>query len=88
MLVAGIVTGRRGLAERRMPAITFGMLMLAAGCDVCGLRPSLAIVALGTATALAGVPVRQLDVPRPAGDTRQVGVVPPTPADAVGRPVR
>ncbi len=182
MLVAGIVIGRRGLAERRMPALTFGMLMLAVGCAVCGLRPSLAVVALGTAIALAGVPVvssasttmlhervpaamlgrtfalrggigraldplgavvagvaistvaepamssdgtlrssvgrvldtgdgrgaalvmilvggalatlaimarssaslRQLDVPRPAGNARQVEVVPPTPAEAVG----
>lgn len=57
MLAAGIVVGRRGLAERRMPAVTFGMFMLAVGCAVCGLRPSLAVVAVGTAIALAGVPV-------------------------------
>jgi MFS family permease len=57
MLGAGVVVGRRGLADRRMPAVTMGIFMLAAGSAVCGLRPSLAIVALGTAIALAGVPV-------------------------------
>jgi hypothetical protein len=31
--------------------------MLAVGCALCGLRPSLALVALGTAIALAGVPI-------------------------------
>jgi MFS family permease len=57
MLAAGILVGRRGLAERRMPAVTSGMLLLAVGCAVCGLRPSLVVVAVGTAIALAGVPV-------------------------------
>lgn len=57
MLGAGVVIGRRGLADRRMPAVTLGLMMLAAGCAVCALRPSLAVVALGTAIALAGVPV-------------------------------
>ncbi len=36
MLVAGIVIGRRGLAERRVPALTFGMLMLAVGARSAG----------------------------------------------------
>jgi MFS family permease len=57
MLGASVVIGRRGLAARRLPAVTFGMFMLAVGCAVCGLRPSLAVVALGTAIALAGAPV-------------------------------
>ncbi|HSP28956.1 MAG TPA: MFS transporter [Ilumatobacteraceae bacterium] len=57
MLGAGVVIGRRGLAERRMPAITLGVFMLAAGCAICGLRPSLAIVAIGASIALAGVPI-------------------------------
>lgn len=57
MLVAGVVIGRRGLTERRMAAVTLGTSMLAVGCGVCGLRPSLAVVALGSAIALAAVPV-------------------------------
>jgi MFS transporter, DHA3 family, macrolide efflux protein len=57
MLAAGIVVGRRGLPDRRVPAITMGLFILAAGCAICGLRPSLAVVALGTAVALAGVPI-------------------------------
>jgi hypothetical protein len=57
MLAAGIVIGRRGLAERRMPAVTIGVSMLAAGCAISAIRPSLAIVAVGTAVALAAVPI-------------------------------
>ena len=57
MLGAGVVIGRRGLADRRIPAITLGVFMLAAGCAICGLRPSLTVVALGAAVALAGVPI-------------------------------
>jgi hypothetical protein len=57
MLGAGIVIGRRGLAERRMPAVTIGVSMLAAGCAISAVRPSLAIVAVGTAVALAAVPI-------------------------------
>ena len=57
MLGAGVVIGRRGLPDRRVPAITLGVFMLAAGCAICGLRPSLAVVALGAAVALAAVPV-------------------------------
>jgi predicted MFS family arabinose efflux permease len=57
MLAAGVMIGRRGLADRRMPAITLGLSMLAAGCAITGLRPSLAVVAVGAAVALAGVPV-------------------------------
>ncbi len=57
MLGAGIVIGRRGLPDRRVPAITMGLFMLAAGCAICGLRPSLTVVALGAAVALAAVPI-------------------------------
>jgi MFS family permease len=57
MMAAGIVIGRRGLPERLVPAVSLGVLMLSAGCAICGLRPSLAVVALGTAIAFAGVPV-------------------------------
>jgi MFS family permease len=57
MLGAGIAIGRRGLSERRMPAVTIGVLMLAAGCAISAVRPSLAIVAIGTAIALAAVPI-------------------------------
>jgi MFS transporter, DHA3 family, macrolide efflux protein len=57
MLGVGLVVGRRGLSDRRMPAVTLGVSMLAVGCALCGLRPSLALVALGTAIALAGVPI-------------------------------
>ncbi len=57
MLGAGVVIGRRGLADRRVPAITLGLFMLAAGCALCGLRPSLVVVALGAAVVLGGVPI-------------------------------
>jgi MFS transporter, DHA3 family, macrolide efflux protein len=57
MLGAGIVIGRRGLPDRRVPAIAMGLFMLAAGCAICGLRPSLTVVALGAAVALAAVPI-------------------------------
>jgi MFS transporter, DHA3 family, macrolide efflux protein len=57
MLGAGIVIGRRGLPARRVPAITTGLFMLAAGCAISGLRPSLAVVALGAAVSLAAVPI-------------------------------
>jgi MFS transporter, DHA3 family, macrolide efflux protein len=57
MLCAGVAIGRRGLADRRVPAITLGVTMLAAGCAICGLRPSLAAVAVGAAIAMAGVPI-------------------------------
>jgi MFS transporter, DHA3 family, macrolide efflux protein len=57
MLGVGIVIGRRGLPDRRVPAITMGLIALAAGCAICGLRPSLAVVALGAAIALAAVPI-------------------------------
>ncbi|HSM66501.1 MAG TPA: MFS transporter [Ilumatobacteraceae bacterium] len=57
MLGVGLVVGRRGLSDRRMPAVTLGVSMLAVGCALCGLRPSLVLVALGTAIALAGVPI-------------------------------
>jgi MFS family permease len=57
MLGAGVVIGRRGLPDRRVPAITLGVSMLAAGCAICGLRPSLAVVAFGAAIALAAVPI-------------------------------
>jgi MFS transporter, DHA3 family, macrolide efflux protein len=57
MLGSGIVMGRRGLSDRRVHAIVSGLFMLAAGCAICGLRPSLGIVALGVAVALAGVPI-------------------------------
>jgi MFS family permease len=40
-----------------VPAITLGVSMLAAGCAICGLRPSLAVVAFGAAIALAAVPI-------------------------------
>jgi DHA3 family macrolide efflux protein-like MFS transporter len=57
MLAAGVLIGQRGLPERRVPAITLGVFMLAAGCAICGLRPSLAVVAIGAAVALAAVPL-------------------------------
>ena len=57
MLGAGVVIGQRGLPERRVPAITLGVFMLAAGCAICGIRPSLAVVAIGAAIALAAVPI-------------------------------
>jgi MFS family permease len=57
MLGTGVVIGRRGLPDRRVPAITLGVSMLAAGCAICGLRPSLAVVAFGAAIALAAVPI-------------------------------
>jgi MFS family permease len=57
MLGAGVLIGQRGLPERRVPAITLGVFMLAAGCAICGLRPSLAVVAIGAAIALAAVPL-------------------------------
>jgi MFS family permease len=57
MIGASIVIGQRGLPERRVPAITLGLFMLAAGCAICGLRPSLAVVAIGAAIALAAVPI-------------------------------
>lgn len=57
MLGAGIVIGRRGLPDRRVRTIALGLFMLAAGCGICGLRPSLAVVALGAAIALAAVPI-------------------------------
>jgi MFS transporter, DHA3 family, macrolide efflux protein len=57
MLGAGIAIGRRGLPDRRVPAIVLGLFMLAAGCGICGLRPSLAVVAIGAAVALAAVPI-------------------------------
>lgn len=57
MLGTSVVIGRRGLSGRRVPVITLGLFMLAAGCALCGLRPSLVVVAIGTAIALAGVPV-------------------------------
>jgi MFS family permease len=40
-----------------VPAIVMGLVMLAAGCGICGLRPSLSVVALGAAVALAAVPL-------------------------------
>jgi MFS family permease len=40
-----------------VPAITLGVFVLAAGCAICGLRPSLAVVAIGAAIALAAVPL-------------------------------
>jgi DHA3 family macrolide efflux protein-like MFS transporter len=57
MIGASIVIGQRGLPERRVPVITLGVFMLAAGCAICGLRPSLAVVAVGAAIALAAVPI-------------------------------
>jgi hypothetical protein len=57
MLIAGLAIGRRGLTQRRMAAVALGTSMLAVGCGVCGLRPSLAVVALGSAIALAAVPL-------------------------------
>jgi MFS family permease len=57
MLGAGVLIGQRGLPERRVPAITLGVFVLAAGCAICGLRPSLAVVAIGAAIALAAVPL-------------------------------
>jgi MFS family permease len=57
MIGASVVIGQRGLPERRVPVITLGVFTLAAGCSICGLRPSLAVVAIGAAIALAAVPV-------------------------------
>jgi MFS family permease len=57
MIGSSMVIGQRGLPERRVPAIALGVCMLAAGCTICGLRPSLAVVAIGAAIALAAVPV-------------------------------
>ena len=57
MIGASVVIGQQGLPERRVPAITLGVFMLAAGCAICGLRPSLAVVAIGSAIALAAVPI-------------------------------
>jgi MFS transporter, DHA3 family, macrolide efflux protein len=57
MLGVGVVIGRRGLSDRRTGAVTLGLALLAVGCALCGLRPSLALVALGTAIAFAGVPI-------------------------------
>jgi len=57
MLAASLALGRWGLPGRRVPAITSGLLALAMGCAITGVRPSLALVSLGMAIALAGVPV-------------------------------
>jgi DHA3 family macrolide efflux protein-like MFS transporter len=57
MLGVGIVIGRRGLPDRRVPSIVLGLLLLSAGCGISGLRPSLAVVAFGAAVALAAVPI-------------------------------
>lgn len=57
MLGVGVHVGRRGLPERRLPAVTLGVSMLAVGSALCGVQPSLAVIAIGTAVALAGVPI-------------------------------
>jgi hypothetical protein len=57
MIGASVVIGQRGLPDRRVPVIALGVCMLAAGCTFCGLRPSLAVVAIGAAIALAAVPI-------------------------------
>jgi MFS family permease len=57
MIAASAFVSRQGLPERRLRIIVFGVLTLAAGCAVAGLRPSLWVVALGMAIALAAVPV-------------------------------
>ncbi len=55
-IVTGVWIGRKGLPERRIPVLGWGLLLGAVGAVLTGLRPNFALVVVGVMVSLAGYP--------------------------------
>jgi MFS family permease len=62
MIGGSLWIGRRGVPARRMRAVTVGLMVVAAGGAISGLRPSLLLVTLGVFVALCAVPALNASV--------------------------